>query len=146
MALGRGSMGVPARRPRAVTLLACLSLTCSAAVGASLPLTELTSALHWRSVGPYTGGRVTAVAGIAAEPYAFFMGTAGGGVWKSTDYGYRWKNLSDKDFKSNNIGALAVAPSNPKIIYVGTGDSAPRNTVLTEAGMYRSADGGATAA
>ena len=129
---------------RFVTLLACLSLTCSAAVGASLPLTQLTSALHWRSVGPYTGGRVTTVAGIAAEPYVFYMGTAGGGVWKSTDYGYRWKNISDQDFKSNNIGAMAVAPSDPKIIYVGTGDSAPRNTVLTGAGMYRSADGGKT--
>ena len=129
---------------RFLTLLTWLSLACSVAGGATLPTTQLTSALHWRSVGPYTGGRVTTVAGIAGEPNVFFMGTAGGGVWKSDDYGYRWKNISDKDFKSNDIGAMAVAPSNPKVIYVGTGDSAPRNTVLTGNGMYKSIDGGKT--
>ena len=88
--------------------------------------------------------RVTPVAGIAAEPNVFYMGTAGGGVWETDDYGHNWKNVSDKDFKNNTIGAMAIAPSNPKIIYVGTGDSAPRNTVLTGEGMYKSTDGGKT--
>ncbi len=129
---------------RRVVLLTALSLALSAAIAAPLPMGELTSALHWRSVGPYTGGRVTTVAGIADEPNVFYMGTAGGGVWESDDYGQNWKNISDKDFKSNNIGAMAIAPSNPKIIYVGTGDSAPRNTVLTGEGMYKSTDGGKT--
>jgi photosystem II stability/assembly factor-like uncharacterized protein len=129
-------------RKRSVVLLSCLSVALSAAIAADLPATKLTSALQWRSVGPYTGGRVTAVAGIAAKPNVFYMGTAGGGVWESADYGHSWKNISDKDFKSNNIGAMAIAPSNPKIIYVGTGDSAPRNTVLTGEGMYKSTDGG----
>jgi photosystem II stability/assembly factor-like uncharacterized protein len=129
-------------RARYVVLLSCLSLASSAAFAALLPTGQLTSALRWRSVGPFTGGRVTAVAGIAGKPNVFYMGAAGGGVWKSEDYGHSWKNISDKDFKSNNIGALAIAPSNPEVIYVGTGDSAPRNTVMTGEGMYKSTDGG----
>ncbi|HTU34300.1 MAG TPA: hypothetical protein VMF66_10900 [Candidatus Acidoferrum sp.] len=124
-------------------LLSCLFLALSAAFATAAPPSDQpTSALHWRSVGPYTGGRVTTVAGIADQPNFFYMGTAGGGVWETEDYGNSWKNISDKDFKSNNIGAMAIAPSNSKIIYVGTGDSAPRNTVLTGEGMYKSTDGG----
>ncbi|MHB8813410.1 MAG: glycosyl hydrolase [Steroidobacteraceae bacterium] len=125
-----------------VLLLSCLFLALPAAFAAPVPTGRLTSALHWRSVGPYTGGRVTAVAGIPDEPNVFYMGTAGGGVWETVDYGHNWKNISDKVFKSNNIGAMAIAPSNAKIIYVGTGDSAPRNTLLTGEGMYKSTDGG----
>ena len=129
---------------RCVLLLSCLPVALSVVLGASLATDQLTGALRWRSVGPYTGGRVTAVAGIPAQPNVFYMGTAGGGVWESEDYGHNWKSISDKDFKTNNIGAMAIAPSNPKIIYVGTGDSAPRNTVLTGEGMYKSTDGGKT--
>ncbi|HEX3986289.1 MAG TPA: hypothetical protein VHX13_06725 [Acidobacteriaceae bacterium] len=129
---------------RCVPLFCCLCLAVSAAFAAPVPPGQVASALSWRSVGPYTGGRVTTVAGIAAEPNVFYMGTAGGGVWKTDDYGRNWKNISDKDFKCNNIGAMAISPSNPKVIYVGTGDSAPRNTVLTGEGMYKSTDGGKT--
>jgi len=129
-------------RARHVAQLSCLSLALSVAIAAPVPADKLTSALQWRSVGPYTGGRVTTVAGIADKPNVFYMGTAGGGVWETDDYGHNWKSISDKDFKTGSIGAMAVAPSNPKIIYVGTGDSAPRNTVLTGEGMYKSVDGG----
>ena len=131
-------------KARHVMLLSILSLALPAAFAAAVPTGKLTSALHWRSVGPYTGGRVTAVAGIAGKPNVFYMGAAGGGVWESEDYGYHWKNISDKYFKSDNIGAMAIAPSSPKVIYVGTGDSSPRNTVLTGEGMYKSTDGGKT--
>ncbi|MGA9837857.1 MAG: glycosyl hydrolase [Gemmatimonadaceae bacterium] len=125
-----------------VLLLACLSLALPATSGVPVPPAQLTGALRWRSVGPYTGGRVTTVAGIAAEPNVFYVGTAGGGVWKTDDYGQSWQSISDKDFKTGNIGALAIAPSDSDVIYVGTGDSAPRNTVLTGEGMYKSTDGG----
>ena len=125
-----------------VVLLSGLSLASAATLGATVPMGKLTSALAWRSVGPYSGGRVTAVAGIPDKPNVYYMGTAGGGVWQTEDYGNSWKSISDRDFRSNNIGALAIAPSNPKVIYVGTGDSAPRNTVLTGQGMYKSIDGG----
>ena len=131
-------------KARCVFLFFCLSLVLSAGFATPMPPGQLISALRWRSLGPYTGGRVTTVAGIAAEPNVFYMGTAGGGVWETDDYGHSWKNISDKDFKNNNIGAIAIAPSNPQIIYVGTGDSAPRNTVLTGEGMYKSTDGGKT--
>ncbi len=129
-------------KARYVALLSFLSLGLSVATAAPLPAIALTGALHWRSVGPYTGGRVTAVAGIADQPNVYYMGTAGGGVWESRNYGSSWRNISDKYFKTGNIGAMAIAPSDPKIIYVGTGDSAPRNTVLTGEGMYKSTDGG----
>ncbi len=131
-------------KARYVVVLSCLSLVMSVALAATVPAGKLTGALKWRNVGPYTGGRVTAVAGIADKPNVFYMGAAGGGVWKTENYGHSWKNISDKYFKSNNIGAMAIAPSNPKVIYVGTGDSAPRNTVLTGEGMYKSTDGGKT--
>jgi photosystem II stability/assembly factor-like uncharacterized protein len=131
-------------KARYVVLLSCLTLGIASAFAAPVPAAKLTGALQWRSVGPYTGGRVTTVAGIADKPNVFFMGTAGGGVWETEDYGNSWKSISDKDFKNSSIGAMAVAPSNSKIIYVGTGDSAPRNTVLTGEGMYKSTDGGKT--
>ena len=133
---------------RHVLLFSCLSLAAMAAFAqapapsAAAPGSAPIEALRWRNVGPFTGGRVTTVAGIAGQPNVFYMGTAGGGVWKTEDYGNSWANISDKDFKTGSIGAMAVAPSNPKIIYVGSGDSAPRNTVLTGDGMYKSTDGG----
>ncbi|MEJ2216995.1 MAG: glycosyl hydrolase [Gemmatimonadota bacterium] len=129
-----------------VVLLGCLVLALPSVGAAQAPPGQLTGALHWRGVGPYTGGRVTAVAGIAAQPNVYYMGTAGGGVWQSTDYGHNWKDISGKDFKTGSIGALAIAPSDSEVIYVGTGDSAPRNTVLTtpNGGMYKSVDGGKT--
>ena len=132
---------------RRALLLTCLPLAIAAtpgAPGAPVPPTTLIDALHWRNVGPFTGGRATAVAGIPSKPNVYYMATAGGGVWESDDYGSSWRSISDKDFKTGSIGALAVAPSNPDIIYVGTGDSAPRNTVLTGEGMYKSTDGGKT--
>ena len=114
------------------------------AFAASVPSTELSGAAHWRSVGPYRGGRATSVAGVAAEENLYYMATAGSGVWQTSDYGHNWKNISDKYFDTGNIGAIAVAPSNPKVIYVGTGDPSGRNTILTGDGMYKSADGGKT--
>ncbi|HKV97088.1 MAG TPA: glycosyl hydrolase, partial [Gammaproteobacteria bacterium] len=111
---------------------------------ATLTPEQLTSALHWRSIGPFVGGRVIAVTGVAQQPNLYYMGSTGGGVWKSDNYGAAWENISDKFFESNNIGAIAVAPSNPKIIYVGTGESDIRNTFLTGDGMYKSTDAGKT--
>ena len=129
---------------RRALFLACLPLAIPTTRDATVPPANLTSALRWRSVGPFTGGRATAVAGVRGEPNVYYMGTAGGGVWKTDDYGATWRSISDKDFKTASIGALAVAPSDSNVIYVGTGDSAPRNTVLTGEGMYKSTDGGKT--
>ncbi|MGH9487457.1 MAG: WD40/YVTN/BNR-like repeat-containing protein [Terriglobales bacterium] len=127
-----------------VLLVFSLFVIAPLALAAQVPAGQLAHALRWRSVGPYTGGRVTTLAGIPSRPNVFFQGTAGGGVWETTNYGSTWKNISDKYFKVGSIGAMAIAPSNPQVMYVGTGDSAPRNTVTTGAGMYKSSDGGKT--
>ena len=101
--------------------------------------------LKWRSVGPYIGGRVVAVDGVADQPDLFYMGAVDGGVWKSTNYGLSWKNISDGwPSTSDSIGALAVAPSNPKIIYAGTGESDIRGDMVTGDGVFKSTDAGKT--
>jgi photosystem II stability/assembly factor-like uncharacterized protein len=102
--------------------------------------------LQWRSVGPYVGGRVVAIAGVPSQPDLFYMGAVDGGIWKSTNYGLTWKNISDGTLpgSSTSIGALAVAPSNPKVIYAGTGEADIRGDMITGDGVFRSADGGKT--
>lgn len=102
------------------------------------------TALHYRNVGPSRGGRVTAVAGVASAPSTFYLGATGGGVWKTTDYGTRWANVSDGFFESPSIGAIAVAQHDANIIYVGTGSDGLRSNVISGKGIYRSIDAGKT--
>ncbi len=121
------------------------SLTGATAVQKS-PAEQLTSKLHWRSIGPYIGGRVVAVVGVPSVPNLFYMGGVQGGVWKSTDYGSSWTNITDGKIPgvANPIGALAVAPSNPNVIYAGTGEADIRGDFDTGDGIYKSTDGGKT--
>src|SRR5919198_3542233 len=84
---------------------------------------DLAGALEWRSIGPYRGGRVTAVAGVATQPLVYYMGATGGGVWKSEDGGGTWSNVSDGFFRTGSVGAIAVAQSNPAIVYAGMGEA-----------------------
>jgi hypothetical protein len=95
-------------------------------------------------VGPSRGGRVTAVAGHVDHPGSFYMGATGGGVWKTTDYGISWHNISDGFFSTGSIGAIRVADSDSRIVYVGTGSDGIRSNVITGRGMYKSTDAGAT--
>src|SRR5262245_19217470 len=81
---------------------------------------SLYSEMKWRMIGPFRAGKVNGVAGIAGNPAVYYMGVDGGGVWKTTDGGVTWKPIFDAE-SAPSIGALAVAPSNPNIIYVGTG-------------------------
>ncbi len=106
--------------------------------------TTLYGALEYRMIGPFRAGRVTAVTGIAEKPYTYFMGGTGGGVWKTTDAGETWKNISDKYFAAASIGAIDVANSDPNVIYVGTGSACIRGNTSTGRGVYRSDDGGDT--
>ncbi len=106
--------------------------------------TSLFRALVWRPVGPFRGGRVTAVAGVLDQPLVYYMGATGGGVWKTTDGGLTWQATSDKDFTAGSIGAIAVAPSDPNVVYVGTGESPIRGNLSPGDGMYRSTDAGKT--
>ena len=98
---------------------------------------ESFSAMKWRLVGPHRAGRVMCVAGIPGRPAIYYFGTPGGGVWQTTTGGRVWKPIFD-DAHVASIGALALAPSNPEIIYVGTGEETAGN------GMYKSTDGGKT--
>ncbi|MEP1553317.1 YCF48-related protein, partial [Paraglaciecola sp.] len=99
--------------------------------------------LEYRFIGPYRGGRSTAVTGVAGNTNLYFMGTAGGGVWKTENAGLSWKAISDKEFAVGSIGSIAVAPSDPNVIYVGTGEGPIRGVTTSHGkGVYKSTDGG----
>jgi photosystem II stability/assembly factor-like uncharacterized protein len=103
------------------------------------------SALHWRNVGPGIGGRSVAVDAVPGSPFTFYFGGVDGGVWRSTNYGLTWTNITDGQLNvSNSIGALAVAPSDRKTIYIGTGEADIRNTFVTGDGLYKTTDAGKT--
>src|SRR5487761_2640369 len=130
----------------AFIVASALLLAAAAASAGPVSPETLMSKLKWRSVGPYIGGRVVAIAGVPGNSDRYYMGTVGGGIWKSTDQGLQWKNISDGKLPgtSPSIGAIAVAPSNPKIIYAGTGESDIRGDVITGDGVFKSTDGGKT--
>ena len=98
--------------------------------------------LDYRMVGPSRGGRVTAVAGHPAHPYTFYMGATGGGVWKTENYGTSWFPIMDGVLETGSIGSIRVAPSDPDVVYVGTGSDGIRSNVIVGRGAYRSDDGG----
>lgn len=98
--------------------------------------------LEWRSIGPFRGGRCIAVAGHPAELATFYMGTTGGGIWKTEDGGTYWENISDGYFERASVGAIAIAESDPNVIYVGMGESTIRSNVSHGDGVYKSTDGG----
>ena len=105
----------------------------------------LLSALEWRLVGPYRGGRVTTVTGVPDNPQLYYMGATGGGVWKSENAGLSWNNISDDFFDVGTIGAIAVANSDPNVIYVGTGEKSIRGVTTSQGdGVYKSTDAGTT--
>ncbi len=99
--------------------------------------------MRWRSIGPYRGGRTKAVCGVASQPNVFYIGVCNGGVWKTNDYGRTWKPIFD-DQPTGSIGAVTVAPSDPNIIYVGSGEGLQRPDLSTGDGVYKSTDAGRT--
>src|SRR5882672_2793700 len=104
----------------------------------------LWSGLKYRMIGPERGGRVTAVTGVPSQPFTFYMGSTGGGVWKTTDAGHAWTNLSDGQIPVGSMGAIEVSLSDPNIIYAGTGSSKIRSNVSIGRGIYKSTDAGKT--
>jgi photosystem II stability/assembly factor-like uncharacterized protein len=120
-------------------------LFCALPVSADGPFSdELLAGFEWRDVGPMRGGRSFAVAGHAGQPDTFYSGSVGGGVWKTQNAGRTWFPISDQGIPIGSIGAIAVAPSNPDIVYVGTGESDIRSQNSYGNGMYRSIDAGKT--
>ena len=134
--------------PRLVTMLA---LACAAGIAGLPQVTaqqsridpSLFSGLRWRMIGPFRGGRVNGVTGVPGQPDTFYMGSVSGGVWKTTNAGRTWRPIFDSQPVAS-IGAIAVAPSNPDVLYVGTGESDMRSQITYGNGMYKSADAGRT--
>ena len=121
-----------------------LLLMCLASLAAAQPVDpKLYSEMHWRQIGPPRAGRARAVAGVSAQPGVAYIGFDNGGVWRSSDFGSTWKPLFDSQ-STGSIGAIAVAPSNPNIIYVGSGAGIIRPDLATGDGMYKSTDAGKT--
>src|SRR5437879_5601904 len=99
--------------------------------------------MKWREIGPFRGGRVLAVAGVAGDPNTYYFGAVAGGVWKTTDAGLTWAPLTDQT-SIMSVGAIAVAPSDANVIYAGTGESCIRGNISYGDGMYKSVDAGKT--
>src|SRR5713226_9036439 len=97
--------------------------------------------LHWRLIGPFRAGRVLAVSGVPGEPEHFYFGSVNGGVWETHDAGRTWMPIFDGQ-PIGSIGAIAVAPSNPRVLYVGSGEADMRADISQGNGMYKSSDGG----
>ena len=107
--------------------------------------TDSLKVLQWRSIGPFRGGRSTAVAGVASQPMVFYFGGTGGGVWKTTDGGINWEPVSDGSvFGTGSVGAIGLSDSDPNTVYVGMGESPIRGNVSHGDGVYKSTDGGKT--
>jgi photosystem II stability/assembly factor-like uncharacterized protein len=104
---------------------------------------DLSQAMHWRNIGPLRGGRTRAVAGVPEQPNVFYVGVCNGGVWKTDDYGRTWTPIFDRE-PTGSIGSLSVAPSDPNIIYAGSGEGLHRPDLSVGDGIYKSTDGGKT--
>ncbi len=128
---------------RLLALAIAVAAASQPAISGQQPI-ALEDALRWRSIGPYRGGRVTAVAGIASQPLVYYMGATGGGVWKTDDAGTTWTNVSDGFFRTGSVGAVSVAPSNANIVYVGMGEACLRGNLSSGDGIYKSTDAGKT--
>ncbi len=105
---------------------------------------KMLTAARWRCIGPFRGGRVVAVAGDPTDPLTFYFGATAGGVWKSTDAGMYWRNVSDGFFRTAAVGAIAVADSDPNVVYAGMGEACIRHDSTHGDGVYGSVDGGST--
>ncbi len=123
--------------------LTLMALT-TAMIAAGAAMAQDFSGLEYRNLGPARGGRSTAVAGALTEPGTFYMGTSGGGVWKTSDYGQSWRPVSDGAFGTPSIGDIAVANNDANIVYVGTGSDGLRSNVIRGDGVYKSVNGGET--
>jgi photosystem II stability/assembly factor-like uncharacterized protein len=121
--------------------VAAVALSLPALAAADTTANPAASGLQWRGIGPFRGGRAVSVTGVPGQPNTFYMGAAGGGVWRTVDAGQRWTPILD-DAGTGSIGAVAVSPSNPDVIYVGTGEGALRGDMTNGMGVFKSADGG----
>jgi photosystem II stability/assembly factor-like uncharacterized protein len=127
-----------------IRLVICVSFLQSIGSGTAQQVPENTyQDLHWRMIGPFRGGRTRAATGVPTQPNVFYIGAVNGGVWKSDDYGRTWNPIFERE-STQSVGAIAVAPSNPNIIYVGSGEGLHRPDLSVGNGIYKSTDAGKT--
>jgi photosystem II stability/assembly factor-like uncharacterized protein len=131
---------------RTQAIVSAVLLACAAVSAAENPGYDpaLFGALKWRNIGPTRGGRSLAAAGSASRPNEYYFGATGGGLWKTTDGGATWAPVTDGQIKSSSVGAVAVAPSNPDVVYLGMGETQLRGNIMQGDGVYKSADAGRT--
>ncbi len=131
---------------RAVSAFALVSLSLMPGLGGAQSIEPaMYQDLSWRHLGPFRGGRSVAAVGVASDPSTYYQGGVGSGVWKTTDGGQSWENISDDAFGTSSVGAIAVAESDPNVVYVGMGEHAVRGVMTSHGdGVYRSTDAGRT--
>lgn len=128
---------------RKISLLVTLALVTTLALGQNLD--TLLKSVKYRNIGPFRGGRSNCGSGVIGDPLTYYMGTTGGGLWKTQDAGVTWNNISDGFFKTGSVGAVSVSESDPNIVYVGMGEHAPRGVMTSYGdGVYKSNNGGKT--
>ena len=126
-------------------IIALLSLIVCTEMGIAQDLNKELAPLKWRSIGPFRGGRSNMAAGVLNNRDVYYMGTTGGGLWKTENSGISWNNVSDGFFKTGSVGAVAVAESDANIVYVGMGEHAVRGVMTHHGdGVYKSTDAGKT--
>src|SRR5439155_141991 len=142
VSVGAGVAAVRIHKSLLVTTLGFVPLALLARAGAAEQQPPgLYGDLAWRMIGPFRGGRTRAVAGVPAQEHVFYIGAVNGGVWKTQDAGRTWQPIFDSE-PTQSIGALAVAPSDPNVLYVGSGEGLLRPDLSVGNGIYRSSDGG----
>ncbi|MBX2895866.1 MAG: glycosyl hydrolase [Cyclobacteriaceae bacterium] len=140
---------------RLLLVIACISVTHygytqqrknqSPSVSATVDFNEIYKPAKWRSIGPFRGGRSVTASGVVGDINTYYMGTTGGGLWKTDDIGLTWRNISDGFFKTGSVGAVAVSESDPNVVYVGMGEHAVRGVMTHHGdGVYKSTDAGKT--
>ena len=132
------------RAMRKICRAAALLIIGSGAANAQSYDQELFQEMQWRCIGPFRGGRTVAITGVPGQPSVFYMAAVNGGVWKTTDFGNTWSPIFDHAGTSGSVGAIAVAPSNPSVIYVGSGEGLQRPDLAVGDGIYKSTDDGKT--
>src|SRR3569832_343244 len=121
-------------------------LTCAAAALCTAAAFDpaIFAGLQWRSVGPQRGGRSIACAGSPSRPNEYYFGAVGGGLWKTTDGGLTWRSVTDGQPHSSSVGAIAVSPSNPDVVYIGMGETELRGNIMQGDGVYKTTHAGKT--
>ena len=129
---------------RKIWCVAALLTIGSAAANAQSYDQKLFQEMQWRCIGPFRGGRTVAITGVPGQPSLFYMAAVNGGVWKTTDFGNTWSAIFDEAGSSGSVGAIAVAPSNSNVLYVGSGEGLQRPDLAVGDGIYKSIDAGKT--